>query len=49
MMFDHGCDMLNCFIATSTLCKILQVGNSWYFIVVLFMTMTAFYLATLEE
>lgn len=49
LMFDHGCDMINTFIATSTLCRVLQLGNNWYFVLTVIMTMAQFYYATLEE
>lgn len=49
LMFDHGLDMINCFCATSTLCRLLQLGNNWMFIITLLFTMAQFYYATLEE
>jgi ethanolaminephosphotransferase len=39
MMFDHGLDMINCFCCTSTLCRLVQIGNNWSFVIVLIMTM----------
>lgn len=49
LMFDHGCDMINTFIATSTLCRVVQLGNGWFFVLTVLMTMSQFYYATLEE
>jgi ethanolaminephosphotransferase len=49
LMFDHGLDMINCFMATSTLLRLVQIGNNWMFMITLMFTMAQFYYATLEE
>lgn len=49
MMFDHGCDMINTFFATSTILRFFVIGNNWYPVLTLFAAMAQFYYATLEE
>lgn len=49
LMMDHGCDILNTGIATTTMTKILRVGNGWMFVIVLIATLAQFFYATLEE
>lgn len=49
LMFDHGLDMINCMTTTSTLLRLVQIGNNWMFILTLMCTMSQFYYATLEE
>lgn len=48
-MFDHGCDMVNTFLATSTILKFFVVGNNWYLVITIFAVVGQFYYATLEE
>ena len=49
LMFDHGLDMINCMTTTSTLLRLVQIGNNWMFLITLICTMSQFYYATLEE
>ena len=49
MLFDHGCDGYTSFIITINICKVLQVSNNAFTLLVATVISGSFYFATLES
>jgi len=48
-LFDHGCDAVTSSLLTITIASTLQIGNGWLVFFILMVSLSAFYLAQMEE
>eukprot|EP01017_Pseudomicrothorax_dubius_P041980 TRINITY_DN6792_c0_g1_i7.p1 TRINITY_DN6792_c0_g1~~TRINITY_DN6792_c0_g1_i7.p1 ORF type:complete len:334 (-),score=55.53 TRINITY_DN6792_c0_g1_i7:141-1142(-) len=49
LLFDHGCDALNSTVIVTSLCTVLQAGNTEFSLIPFIMAIVPFYTATWEE
>jgi ethanolaminephosphotransferase len=49
LLFDHGCDAVNTFVAGATLLTVVQFGNSLNAMIAYLIVIVPFYMATWEE